>query len=76
MHDEYVKQLDFILTKRFLINWRQDFIVSHFIPVDTKKQFNKMVLNVGWVFFIVQIKQTIIGETETAPQKKKMRRNQ
>ena len=58
-----------INTKEFLLKWKQESNVSHFIPVHVKKAIQQIGLEYGLFSKIVKIRQTIVGETDTASKK-------
>ena len=71
--DEYFKQLDIEIPEEFLLKCRQEYNISHFIPVDIKNSIQQIGLEYGLLSQIIKIKWTIIGETDTASKNKKKR---
>ena len=64
--DEYFKQSDVKFTKEFLLKFRKEVNVSHFIPVDVKKSIQQIGFEYIFIYQIVKIKRTIVGETYMA----------
>ena len=45
--DEYFKQSDVMFPKEFMLKYKQDFNISHFIPVDARKIIQQIGLENG-----------------------------
>ena len=68
--EKYFKNLDVKFPKYLLLKFRQEFNVSHFIPIDVKK-IQQIGLYHGFFSHIVKIKQKIIGEVDISSNKKR-----
>ena len=58
--DEYFKQTDARFPKDFLLKYKPEYNISHFITVDSRKAIQKIGLEHGVFYNIVKIKRTMI----------------
>ena len=68
--DKYFKQSDVEFTKDFILQYKKEFNVSHFPIVHVKKSNQHIGLEYGLFYQIVEIRQTIVGEPDTASKNK------